>query len=101
MTEQIEIVHDGTGGRAHIPRTALAAHVRRGWRPADPHQVVEAAGTVADVLAEVGDDPVKAAAALDLEHAGRQRTTLIGALEDIATAPPDQSVTADDYDTEE
>lgn len=41
-------------------------------------------GTVDEVLAEVGDDPDKAQRALVAERAGKNRTTLIAALEPIA-----------------
>ena len=38
---------------------------------------------VAEVLDEVGDDPAKAAAALEVERAGQNRKTLVKALEDL------------------
>jgi hypothetical protein len=41
--------------------------------------------TVAEVLAAVGDDPHRAAAALKVERANRRRTTLIASLEAIAS----------------
>lgn len=46
----------------------------------------DAAGpaTVEEILAEVGDDQAAAAAALDLERAGKNRKTLVEALEKIA-----------------
>lgn len=40
--------------------------------------------TVAEVLAEVGDDQAKAAAALEAEKAGKNRTSLVSKLEAIA-----------------
>jgi hypothetical protein len=39
---------------------------------------------VEDVLAEVGDDPEKAAAALAAERDGKNRTTLVSKLESIS-----------------
>lgn len=54
--------------------------------PADTWQVDSDAGqTVAQVLAEVGDDPEKARAALDAENAtAAPRKTLVSQLETIA-----------------
>jgi hypothetical protein len=40
-------------------------------------------GTVAEVLAWVGDDPRRAQLALEAEQAGQQRSTLIAQLERI------------------
>jgi len=39
-------------------------------------------GTIAEVLAWVGDDPERAQAAYDAERAGQGRVTLLTALED-------------------
>ena len=41
---------------------------------------------VEDILAEVGDDKEKAAAALEAEVAGKNRSTLVKALEDVLNA---------------
>lgn len=43
-----------------------------------------APGTVKAILAEVGDDPAKAAEALETEKAGENRATLVKKLEAIA-----------------
>jgi|SRR5262245_24273729 len=43
------------------------------------------AGTIAEVLAWVGDDPARAQQALDAELAGQNRSTLISQLEAIAS----------------
>lgn len=42
-------------------------------------------GPIPDVLAWVGDDPDRAEEALDVEHAGSARTSLISQLEQIAS----------------
>lgn len=42
--------------------------------------------TVEGILAEVGDDKEKAAAALEAEVAGKNRSTLVKALEDVLNA---------------
>lgn len=59
---------------------------RRGWveAPALPQLPDVAAATVAEVLAEVGDDPERAALALEEERAGKARKSLTSALEQIA-----------------
>ena len=44
---------------------------------------------VRDVLAEVGDDPEKAAAALEVEKAGENRPTLVSKLEEIVAKSAD------------
>lgn len=58
-------------------------------RVANPDSVVAAPdqAIIAEVLAEVGDDPAKAQVALDAERAGKGRVTLISALEAIVSTP--------------
>lgn len=58
-------------------------------RVANPDSVVAAPeqAVIAEVLAEVGDDPVKAQVALDAEKAGKNRVTLISALEAKISTP--------------
>lgn len=66
---------------------ASYASMNTAWRPADDSVEVPslAAGTVDEVLASVGDDPVLAQAALDAEKASsKPRTTLVDRLSDIA-----------------
>ena len=60
---------------------------------ADPSETPSAAsddgvpdGTVDEVLAWVGDDPDKAARALDAEKSGKDRSTLVEALEGLTAA---------------
>lgn len=84
---------------------------RRGWveAPALPDLPDVAAATVAEVLAEVGDDPERAALALEEERAGKNRKSLTGHLEQIAAAggiapPPGDAAVSTDHlsnDTEE
>jgi hypothetical protein len=65
-------------------------------------------GTIAEVLAWVGDDPGRARAALDAERAGQNRSTLINQLEAIAVSEetihdveqPTQEELAPEYPTE-
>lgn len=47
---------------------------------------------IAEILAEVGDDPLKAQVALDAERAGKARSTLISALEAIVSTPAQEPV---------
>jgi hypothetical protein len=67
---------------------------RHGWveAPALPALPELAAATVKDILAEVGDDPDLAAAAIEEERAGKNRKSLIRQLEQItaegAVIPP-------------
>lgn len=46
-------------------------------------------GTVAEVLSAVGDDPTKAAAALEAERNAKNRSSLVGQLEAIANTHPE------------
>jgi hypothetical protein len=54
--------------------------------PAPPGVADVPAGTADEVLAWVGDDPRLAGLALTAEHAGKNRSTLLGQLERLATA---------------
>jgi hypothetical protein len=96
------------GSVAEIPADAADAHEARGWEPltdartygqaqqeradfeAEALEAAQAAaeavdqgGTVAEVLADVGDDPDKAQAALEAEQAGKQRVSLMNALSKV------------------
>lgn len=51
--------------------------------------------TIPKVLAWVADDPVRAALALEVEHAGRARTTLIARLEQVTADHPIEPSLAD------
>jgi len=53
---------------------------------AEPEQASPKPDTVEGILAEVGDDKEKASAALEAEVAGKNRSTLVKALEDILAA---------------
>lgn len=48
--------------------------------------------TVQAVLDDVGQDPAKAAAALAVEQAGRNRTTLVDQLQRIAAADTEKEI---------
>jgi hypothetical protein len=74
----------------------------RGWEeaPALPALPDVSAASIKDVLAEVGDDPDLAAAALEEERAGKARKSLIAQLEQIAAAggvtpTPDDTTSAE------
>lgn len=84
MTVVAVVNEDGRTTRMTTERLAMVAD--QGWRLADPADVIEstAADNIDQILNEVGDDPVKAAAALDLEQAGKNRTTLVAKLKAIA-----------------
>lgn len=49
---------------------------------------------IAEILAEVGDDPVKAQVALDAEQAGKNRVTLVSSLEAIVASAGESSTPA-------
>lgn len=61
---------------------------QRGWAeaPVLPDLPDLAAATVKEILAQVGDDPELAAAALEQERAGKARKGLLTQLEEIAAA---------------
>lgn len=83
--------HEGLGVEKTLPASALR-HLD-GWVPVEPEQVVPAVTerTVASVLAEVGDDPVKAAAALEAERSGKNRKGLVEPLTTIADRQTEES----------
>jgi hypothetical protein len=84
MPEFIRARHAGVEGEALLPTTAFR-HMP-GWEPVEEgvHVPSLADGTVTQVLDAVGDDPVRAAAALEAERAGKRRTTLVERLSEIA-----------------
>lgn len=53
-------------------------------------------GTVEEVLAKVGDDPERAAAALAYEQENKGRVTLVAALTEIANGDGEEDETEDD-----
>lgn len=80
----------------------------RGWEdaPALPELPQLADATVKEILAEVGDDPDKAALALEEERAGKARKSLLSQLEQIAaaggvTTTPDDATSTENTNTEE
>jgi hypothetical protein len=80
----IDAHHAGLGVTKRLPASALR-HLS-GWTPVHPEELAPdvSASTVATVLAEVGSDPVKAAAALEAETArNNPRSTLVDALNRI------------------
>jgi hypothetical protein len=88
---------DLPGSRQEVPESVLERVLGpRGWEEAPSPEELDrqverarldlqetTAEKVDDVLAAVGDDPVKAEAALDAERDGKGRKTLIAALERI------------------
>lgn len=85
----VEMVHPASGGTQRLPNNAeaLAGAREAGWIRADEIAALDTEGlTVAEVLDAVGDDPAKAAAALTAERDGKNRTSLIRALEAIASS---------------
>lgn len=109
--------HKETGQFADIPTEALPGWEKLGWDPLGPSQslaeihdakvtaenaqaATEAAAdvladevpdhTVKEIVDEVGDDPVKAQAALEAEQAtDAPRKTLVAALTKVLEATPD------------
>lgn len=78
---------ENSDGRTTFMTTERLARVGdQGWRAVDPGQVIETTSddNIADILGEVGDDPVKAEAALKIEKAGKNRSTLVAKLKAIA-----------------
>jgi hypothetical protein len=81
----VRCTHPDVEAEAVLPVSAL--RLLPGWDPVEPAEVVDTAQTVPQVLAEVGDDPVKAAAALEAEQAtNKPRKSLVEGLSSI-TAP--------------
>lgn len=83
----VNAIHED-GRTARMSAARFAAVAGNGWRLHDPASVAPdpKGAPVHKVLDEVGDDPVKAAAALDLERDGKNRPTLISKLEAIVAA---------------
>lgn len=82
MSEFVRATHKGVEGEALLP-TSYFKH-NPGWKPVEDVEVPTFAdGTVAQVLDRVGDDPVKAAAALEAERAGKGRSTVVERLSEI------------------
>lgn len=84
MSDFVEVHHPTTGQTAKVPRGFLPYSLERGWKVEKSDVIEDDDRTVSDVLNSVGDDPVKARAALAVEQAGKQRTTLIDQLVSIA-----------------
>jgi hypothetical protein len=75
--------HPDVEADAVLPVSAL--RLLPGWEPVDASEVVDTGLTVPQVLAEVGDDPVKAAAALEAEQSSdTPRRSLVEGLSRIA-----------------
>jgi hypothetical protein len=84
----MRITHPETGQSATVTDRQYDLVWRfTGWLPDDPTAPAAEPenSTIDEVLAAVGDDPALAAAALDAEQAGKNRKTLIAALERITT----------------
>lgn len=121
--------HNETGQETNIATDALPGWQKLGWEPIGESHSLEELQTAAveaeiartaaqseaeavaedvedhtikEVLDEVGDDPVKAQAALDAENATEKpRKTLVAALTKVAeTAPDPDAGAAGDGDTE-
>lgn len=80
----VRIRNPETGDEAMVPQSAVQ-HID-GFVLANPADVAGdvAELTVHEVVADVGSDPVKAAAALQVEKSGRNRPTLTTQLDRIA-----------------
>lgn len=93
-----EWVLPANGSVARFPVTEGGEQAARdaGWVPVTEHAADAVDGqTVEEVLAQVGDDPAAAAAALAAELEGKGRVTLVTALEEItATAAADTAEVA-------
>lgn len=91
MPKYVEVRHPGLGSTARVPAGAARALVREGgWQYTDPSSVISTEDSnIAEVLTQVGDDPVKARAALDAEKAGKNRSTLTSKLAEIVGATPE------------
>lgn len=75
-----------------VPDDKLQSWLDQGWLEVDAEgKLLKAAKppSIKDVLAEVGDDPEKAAAALEAEQAGSARPTLVEKLQGIADSQND------------
>lgn len=80
----VDVIHDD-GRRGRMTSARLAAAAGQGWRPATPTALIaHTDDTIDAVLNEVGADPAKAAAAIEVEKASNNRPTLISKLEAIA-----------------
>lgn len=91
----IDMVHPASGGTQRLPNNAdaLAGAREAGWVTTTEAAAVETGGlTVAEVLEAVGEDPAKAEAALAAEQTGKNRTSLIRALEAIVASAPQPTV---------
>lgn len=71
-----------------VPASTASVLIRnnRGWRPVDSSDLAPPVDdlNIREVLDHVGNDPALAAAALDVEKAGKNRSTLIDKLTAIA-----------------
>lgn len=72
-----------------VPEGALEAEVDRLSAAGAIVESTKRDTTVKGILADVGDDPEKAATALELEKAGENRKTLVEQLEKIANPDAD------------
>jgi hypothetical protein len=85
--EWIDMVHPESGGTQRLPNNTAALSGARdaGWVTAAEATAAELEGLkVSEVLDAVGEDREKAAAALAAERHGKNRSSLIRALEAIA-----------------
>lgn len=83
----VTVVHED-GRTARMTESRFAAVASNGWQLYDPASVVDPPNqkAVRKILDEVGDDPVKASAALALEQDGKNRPTLTKKLTAIVDA---------------
>lgn len=98
----IEMVHPDFPGSQRLPNNppALAGAREKGWITVAEASAVDTESlTVKEVLELVDGDPVKAESALAAERAGKNRTSLISALE--AVAAPSAVQSTDDVATVE
>jgi hypothetical protein len=80
----VRIEHRDLGLESTVIDSTLPVWEKRGWTVVDTADNVPDRHTVEEVLAEVGDDPERAARALDAERASaKPRKSLVEGLERI------------------
>ena len=84
MPYPVRIHHPSLGLESTVANSALPVWEKRGWEVVDTADNVPDRHTVEEVLAEVGDDPERAARALEAERSrAKPRTSLVNGLERI------------------
>lgn len=90
MATDVTMTHPIYGTRTAKDRQ-VESYLRTGWKQSGEVTPVAVDATIADVLAQVGDDRAKALQALDAEQSRTSpRTSLVTALSRIAEQPETQ-----------